>query len=85
MVLAIQIGHSVAPEIKGVKFAFDPTALKELRTFGIWNLMIECSRQLIYFSDVLVVGILFSATAIAPFGVVSTVVEYGTRLINHFE
>ncbi len=48
---------------------------------GVWNLFINASRQLIYFSDALTVGYLFSATAVAPFGIASSLIEYGNRLV----
>ena len=80
-VIRSRIAIRLLPGIRGVIPKLNRSELSEISTVGIWNFLIHISRQLIYFSDALVVGILFSATAVAPFGIASALVEYGNRLI----
>lgn len=72
---------SMLPAISNVRLVWDRSELREITTMGVWNLFINASRQLIYFSDALTVGFLFSATAVAPFGIASSLIEYGNRLV----
>ena len=54
----------------------------ELFQVGGWNLMIQVGRRLIYYSDALVIGTLFSAAAIVPYGLASSLVEYCNSLVK---
>lgn len=75
------IARRFLPELRGMKFKFAKSEVAEMTSVGVWNFLIQISRQLIYFSDALVVGLLFSASAVAPYGIAGSLVDYGNRIV----
>ncbi|TWT81167.1 putative membrane protein EpsK [Planctomycetes bacterium CA13] len=69
------------PGIRNCGLTLDRSELKEIGSVGIWNFLIGVSRQFIYFSDAITVAILFSAKAVAPYGIAASIVQYGTSLV----
>lgn len=75
------VANRLLPGIGPVRFTWDRTELREIANVGIWNFFIHISRQLIYFSDALTVSLLFSASAVAPFGIANALIDYANRLV----
>lgn len=69
------------PGIRGAGFTLDRGELREIANVGVWNFLIGISKQFIYFSDAIVVGILFSAKAVTPYGIAASLVDYGNKVI----
>ena len=79
--MRMTVAKRMLPGICGAGITLDRSELKEITNVGIWNFLIGISRQFIYFSDALVVGVLFSAQAVAPYGIAASLVEFGNRLV----
>lgn len=79
--IRVLVARRLMPEIKQCGYTLDRTELKEIASVSGWNFLIGVSRQLIYFSDAIVVAVLFSAKAVAPYGIAGALVEYGTKII----
>ncbi|TWU54482.1 hypothetical protein Poly51_32010 [Rubripirellula tenax] len=79
--IRVAVARRLLPEIKHCGVTFDRTELKEIASVSGWNFMIGICRQLIYFSDATVVAVLFSAKAVAPYGIAGALVEYGTKVV----
>ena len=77
----LMIARRLLPAIRNTVFTLDRSELKELGAVGTWNFIIQISRQFIYFSSALLVGLMFSAKAVAPFGIAASIVDYGNRLV----
>ncbi|WP_218933432.1 lipopolysaccharide biosynthesis protein [Rubripirellula lacrimiformis] len=80
-VIRSRLAIYLLPGIRGVVPKLNRSELSELSNVGVWNFLIHISRRLICFSDALVIGVLFSAAAVVPFGIASALVEYGDRII----
>ncbi len=73
--------RQMLPGICGAGVSLDRSELSEIANVGGWNFMIGTSRQFIYFSDALTIGLLFSARTIAPYGIAASFVEYGNSIV----
>lgn len=80
--LKFAAANFLAPEIRGSADGNRRDEIGELFKFGIWNLMIQVGRKVIYYSDVLVVGVLFTSGAIVPYGLAGAIVEYCNTLVK---
>ena len=80
-VIRFAVARCMLPGIRGSRISFDSREFREISNVGIWNFLIGISRQFIYFSDALVIGLLFSARAVAPYGIAASIVDYGMRLV----
>ncbi|MCO8122491.1 oligosaccharide flippase family protein [Stieleria sp. TO1_6] len=78
----VRLAYRLVPELRGSVDGDLSGEVSELFQFGIWNFLIQIGRRLIYYSDTLVVGTLFSAAAIAPFGIAGSLVEYCNSLVK---
>ncbi|TWU55690.1 Polysaccharide biosynthesis protein [Rubripirellula reticaptiva] len=79
--IRVVVARRLLPEIRRCGLTFDRSELNEIMHVGVWNFLVGISRQFIYFSDVIVVAILFSARAVAPYGLAASLVEYGTKIV----
>lgn len=78
----VLLAHRLVPELRGATDGDNASEVSELFRFGFWNFLIQLGRRLIYYSDTLVVGTLFSAGAIAPYGIAGSLVEYCNSLVK---
>ncbi|MCS7466771.1 polysaccharide biosynthesis C-terminal domain-containing protein [Stieleria sp. ICT_E10.1] len=79
--IRVVVARRCLPGIRGCGITLDRTEIREITSVGIWNFLIGISRQFIYFSDTIVVAILFSARAVAPYGIAASLVDYGTKIV----
>jgi O-antigen/teichoic acid export membrane protein len=79
--IRVMVARRMLPGIQGTRFSFNRAELKEIANVGGWNFVIGASRQFIYFSDSLTVGLLFSARAVAPYGIAASFVELGNKIV----
>lgn len=79
--IRVLAARMLLPGIKRCGLTLDRSELREIGSVGIWNFLIGVSRQFIYFSDTITVAILFSAKAVAPYGIAASLVEYGTNVV----
>ncbi len=70
------------PRLADVRIKFEWSELRELWKFGIWNTLIHFGRQLIFFSDALVVAWLFNPLAVVPYSLAGSMIEHGNKLVT---
>ncbi len=70
------------PSLVGLRWFWSPTELKELWKFGIWNAATYVSRQLIFFTDAIVITYLIGAAAVVPFGIAGSIIDQCNRLVT---
>ncbi len=80
-VIRLIVARKMLPGIRGAGISFDRSELSEVANVGGWNFVIGASRQFIYFSDALTIGLLFSARAVAPYGIAASFVEIGSKIV----
>lgn len=80
--LRVFLAHKLVPELSGGDEKFARADIRELMQFGVWNFMLQIGHRIVYYSDTLVVGVLFSAAAIAPYGLAGALVDYCSSLIK---
>lgn len=79
--IRVMAARRMLPGICGAGFSFCRSELSEITNVGGWNFVIGASRQFIYFSDALTIGFLFSAIAVAPYGIAASFVEFGNKIV----
>ena len=77
----IQRAFFLLPLLRNLKLTIRKEDVRYLRGRGIWNFLIQVGRQILMMTNPLIVGVLFSATAVAPFALASSLIEYGAKLI----
>ncbi len=70
------------PRLADVRIRFEWSELRELWKFGIWNSLIHFGRQLIFYSDALVVAWLFNPLAVVPYSLAGSMIEHGNKLVT---
>lgn len=68
--------YRVVPALRISLSQVRSSALKEFASFSAWNWLIAGSRQLISYTDIVVIGIFLPIAAVAPFGLAASVIEY---------
>ncbi|TWU20003.1 lipopolysaccharide biosynthesis protein [Allorhodopirellula heiligendammensis] len=70
------------PALRGLRWCWSVAELKELWKFGIWNAATYVSRQLIFFTDAIVITYLIGAAAVVPFGIAGSIIDQCNRLVT---
>jgi O-antigen/teichoic acid export membrane protein len=90
------IARRVIPELTMSLRRVDRAGLKEFANFGVWQCIVNLCRQVIACSDAIVISVMLSTSAVAPFYVASRVVRCFGRffmpvsavlfpMLTHFE
>jgi O-antigen/teichoic acid export membrane protein len=70
------------PALVGLRWIRNDAELKELWKAGFWNTMTYVSRQLIFFSDAIVITYLIGSIAVVPFGIAGSMIGHCNRLVT---
>lgn len=70
------------PALHGLRWCWNVSELKELWKFGIWNAATYISRQLIFFTDAIVITYLIGTAAVVPFGIAGSIIDQCNRLVT---
>lgn len=70
------------PALVGLRWIWSPVELKELWKFGMWNAATYVSRQLIFFTDAIVITYIIGAAAVVPFGIAGSIIDQCNRLVT---
>ncbi|MFM8574264.1 MAG: lipopolysaccharide biosynthesis protein [Pirellula sp.] len=79
--LRFTLATKLLPGIRGIAWVIDRKDILGLIRNTYLNTIVQLSRQVIYFSSSIIVGVLFTASAIPAYSIAASFVEYATKLL----
>jgi O-antigen/teichoic acid export membrane protein len=70
------------PELRTVQYRYNKEDLKELKTKGFWNFMVQISHNALGMASPLIVGMMFSPSAVVPFATAASLLSYGAKFVS---
>jgi hypothetical protein len=70
------------PELRAVHYRYNKEDLNELKTKGFWNFMVQISHNALGMASPLIVGMMFSPTAVVPFATAASLHSYGAKFVS---
>jgi O-antigen/teichoic acid export membrane protein len=68
--------------LRAVHYRYNKEDLKELKTKGFWNFMVQISHSALGMASPLIVGMMFSASAVVPFATAASLLSYGAKFVS---